>query len=356
MVSLLAKRNKYSNEDLIRKVDPLYRYSLDTVIMMTPLLIAGCYLNGLNALRVTFWGVLSAVLFEFIACKIMKKDNTIGDLSAVSTGLAISLMLPAVCPSYIPVIGSAFAILVAKVPFGGARRAPFLPAAAGFAFLCVCFPDAVFTYSAVNIGVSSPIFGSEGFVAGTSFGEMLSYGKSVNLNELEIYSILGGVNPGPIGTTCMMALFGSAIYLLAKRPRKMAVSFSFIAACALMALIFPRVNSGVLTSLVMELSSGTLIFAALVLVHNPVSMPRKLASSMLYGFFAGIICMAIRYFGKYNEGACFGILIMDAITPVVTDYYNLIKKQLGDKGSFKSAFKKNKEQLKLDGEGGSDNG
>lgn len=355
MVNSLAKR-RYNNDDLIRKTDPLFRYSLDTVIMMIPLLIAGCYLNGFNALRVTFWGVISAVISEFVACKIMKKDNTVGDLSAVATGLAISLMLPAVCPSYIPIIGSTFAILVAKVPFGGARKAPFLPVAAGFAFLCVCFPEAVFTYAPITVGTSSPLFASADFVEEISFGEMLSYGKSVNINELEIYSILSGVNAGPIGTTCMIALAGSAVYLLVKRPKKMIVSVSFIFACAVMALLFPRVNSGRTVSLIMELSSGTLVFVALVLAHNPVSAPRKLKTSVLYGFCMGVVCMLIRYFGKYNEGACFSILIMNAVTPVVTDYYAILKKRIERKISVKKAFKQDKKQLKLDNEGGTLNG
>ncbi len=347
-VSLLAKRKKV-NDDLVRNTDPLYKYSLDMIVMMTPLLIIGCYLNGFNALRVAFWGVVSAVVSEYIACKIMKKDSTVGDLHAAATGLAISLMLPAVCPSYIPVIGSAFAILVAKVPFGGARKAPFTPAAVGFAFLCVCFPEAVFTYAPITVGTSSPLFGSADFVSGTSFGEMLSYGKSIDLNELELFSILGGVNPGPIGTTCMIALLGSAVYLIAKRPRKAAISFSFIFACALMAILFPRVNSGRYVSLIMELSSGTLIFAALVLAPNPVSAPGKFLPSILYGFSMGVICMLIRYFGKYSEGACFSILIMNAVTPVVTDYYALIKKHIDNK---KSA----KEQPKIETEGDADNG
>lgn len=349
-------RKRYNNDDLVRKTDPLFRYSLDTIVMMVPLLIAGCYLNGANAFAVAFWGVVSAVISEFVACKIMKKDSTVGDLSAAATGLAISLMLPATSPLYLPVIGSMFAILVAKVPFGGARRAPFLPAAAGFAFLCVCFPEAVFTYAPITVGASSPLFGSENFVEGISFGEMLSYGKSVNINSLEIYSILSGVNPGPIGTTCMVALMGSAVYLLAKRPKKMLVSFSFLLACAIMAVLFPRVNSGRMTSLIMELSSGTLVFAALILVHNPVSAPRKPATSFLYGFSMGVICMLIRYFGKYSEGACFSILIMNAVEPVVTDYFKLFKKYLDEKMSLKAALKKDGEQLKLSNEGGDANG
>ena len=339
MVSLLPKKKRYDNDDLIRKTDPLYKYSLDMIIMMAPLLMVGCYLNGINALKVALSGVISAVLTEYIACRIMKRDNTTGDLSAAATGLAISLMLPAVCPLYIPAIGSIFAIAVAKVPFGGARKAPFVPAAAGFAFLCVCFPEAVFTYAPITVGSASPVFGSPDFVAGTSFSEMLSYGKSIDLNPLEIYSVLSGVNPGPMGTTCMIALAGSAIYLLAKRPKKM-----------------PRVNSGTLTSLVMELSSGTLIFVALLLVHNPVSAPRKPLPSALYGFCAGVICMLIRYFGKYSEGACFSVLLMNAVAPVVSDYAALIKKQLDAKKAIRSALEKDKEQAKLESEGGSENG
>ncbi len=354
-VSYLAKR-RYNNDDLIKKTDPLFKYSLDMIIMMVPLLIAGTYLNGANALRVAFLGVLSAVLSEFVACKIMKKDSTVGDLSAAATGLAISLMLPAVCPWYFPVIASTFAILVAKVPFGGARKAPFLPTAAGFAFLCVCFPEAVFTYAPISVGTSSALFGSENFIKGVSFGEMLSYGKSVNINSLEIYSILSGVNPGPIGTTCMVALMGSAVYLLIKRPKKMLVSASFLLACALMAVLFPRVNSGRMTSLIMELSSGTLVFVALVLVHNPVCAPRKSKTAFLYGFTMGVICMLIRYFGKYSEGACFSILIMNAITPTVTDYFTLFKKQFDEKQAVKKSFKKDKLRLKTESEGGGVNG
>lgn len=356
MVSLLPKKKRYDNDDLTRKTDPLYKYSLDMIIMMAPLLMVGCYLNGINALKVALSGVISAVLTEYIACRIMKRDNTTGDLSAAATGLAISLMLPAVCPLYIPAVGSIFAIAVAKVPFGGARKTPFVPAAAGFAFLCVCFPEAVFTYAPITVGSASPVFGSPDFVAGTSFSEMLSYGKSIDLNPLEIYSVLSGVNPGPMGTTCMIALAGSAIYLLAKRPKKMLISFSFISACALMAVLFPRVNSGTLTSLVMELSSGTLIFVALLLVHNPVSAPRKPLPSALYGFCAGVICMLIRYFGKYSEGACFSVLLMNAVAPVVSDYAALIKKQLDAKKAIRSALEKDKEQAKLESEGGSENG
>ncbi len=342
------QKNKKKNENLIKNTDSVFRYNLDLIIMMLPLLIMGGYLNGYHAIRLPFAAILSAVLCELAACKMTKSDNTLSDLSAVATGLAISLMLPATCPAYIAAAGSAFAILVAKVPFGGTKHAPFVPAAAGFAFLCVCFPTEVFTYPSVETAYNSVLSSTEGFVQGTSFGEMLSYGKSIDLNPLEIIPILGGKTVGPLGTTSMLAFAGIAVYLMAKRRKKFYVSISFILTCAVMALLFPRVNSGALSSVIMELSAGTLLFAGLVLIHDPATAPNRTPYSVLYGIGAGIICMLLRYFAKYPEGACFSILIMNAITPVIKDYAGMIKKELR---------KKKKARLSLNkAKGGNENG
>lgn len=342
----MAKR-KEKSENLIRNTDSVFRYNLDLIVMMIPLLIMSLYLNGYHAIRLPFLAVFSAVMFEFIANKITGSDNTLSDLSAVATALAISLMLPASCPGYIAAAGSAFAILVAKIPFGGAKHAPFVPAAAGFAFLCVCFPTEVFTYPTVETAYNSALSTAEGFVKGTSFGEMLSYGKSIEFNTLELISILGGKTVGPMGTTCVLAFMGIAVYLLAKRRKKFYVSIAFILTCAVMAMLFPRVNSGVLTSVMMELSAGTLLFAGLILIHDPATAPNRAPYSVLYGIGAGVICMLLRYFAKYPEGACFSILIMNAVTPVVKDYVKMIKKELKKR-------KKAQNSLKL--KGGNENG
>ena len=340
-------KSKTKNENLITNTDSVFRYNLDLIIMMIPLVIMGIYLNGYHALRLTFPAVVSAVAVEFIANKISRSDNSLGDLSAVATALAISLMLPATCPAYIAAAGSVFAILVAKIPFGGAKHAPFVPAAAGFAFLCVCFPAEVFTYPSVETAFNSVLTGAEGFVKGTSFGEMLSYGKSIELNSLKMISVLGGKTAGPLGTTYVLAFMGIAVYLFAKRRKKFYVSFAFILTCAVMAMLFPRVNSGIATSVTMELSAGTLLFVGLILIHDPATAPYRAPYSVLYGIGAGVICMLLRYFAKYPEGACFSMLIMNAITPVVKDYAKMIKKELK---------KKKKAQNSLKAKGGKSNG
>lgn len=330
----LAKRT--DNDNLISSPDLLYRYSVDIIVAMSALLIAGIYLNGLNALRTAFISVATAAICENIGCRITKRtDRKTHNLYAAATGLAIALMLPAAAPAYVAFAASAFAVIAVLIPFGSARKIPFVPAAAGICFATVCFPEAVFAYSPITIGVSSPVFGSESFISGEAFSKMLTYGESVILNPLETISVLVGKTPGPMGTTCMLVLIGSAVYLLFKRTEGFMISLSFLASCALYAAIFPRVNSGIYTSVTMELSAGMLVFAGLFLLPEPFLAPKKLPGKLAYGFIAGIICMLLRRYGAYEESVCFTVLIMNAFAPAFTDYFEMFTSSLRGKGIIK---------------------
>ena len=322
MVRALAKRDK-NNPDLIKNPDITFRYSLDTVVVMTALLIMGVYINGINAVKLAFSSVAVAVIYEYVLSRVRKEKNKLKDLSSVSAALAISLMLPACAPSYVAVIGTAFALVAVKLPFGSARKCPFVPAAAGFAFISVCFPKLVFTYASPGSG--SLVSTSPGFVAATDFTQMLSYGKTVNVNILEVLNVLGGRNPGPMGTTCMYAMIGAGIYLLLRNHKRFIVTVFYIIGCTLMAVLFPRTSAGIYSSVLMELSAGSLVFTGLVLLPNPATIPKKTVPSMIYGFCAGVICMLLRYFGKYPESACFGVLLINALYPAASDWYEIIK-------------------------------
>ena len=327
---------KTDNDNLIKNPDILYKYSVDILVIASALLLAGFYLNGFNAIRLAFWSILTATVCEDIGCRIMKKtDRKAHNLYAAATGLSIALMLPATTPAYICIIACAFAVIAVLIPFGSARKIPFIPAAAGICFVTVCFPEAVFSYSAVNIGTSSPLFGSPDFISGESFGKMLTYGKSVILNPLENISILTGKTPGPMGTTCILVLIGVAIYLLLKRTENFIISVSFFAVCALYAVAFPRVNSGLFSSVVMELSSGVLAFAGLVLLTNPFTSPKNTVGKIAYGAFAGLLCMLLRKFGVFEESACFAVLITNAVSPAFGDYFNNFTDALREKGIIK---------------------
>ena len=330
----LAK--KTDNENLISNPDVLYKYSVDLIVVMTFLIIAGIYLNGFNAIITTAFSVLTAVICEDIGCRIMKRhDKKAHNLYAAATGLAIAIMLPATVPAYIPVIASAFAVIAVLIPFGSARKVPFVPAAAGLSFVTVCFKEAVFTYAPITVGTSSPIFGSENFIAEESFSSMLTYGRSVIFNPLEILSLLMGRHSGPMGATCVLVLVGAGFYLLFKRKGEAVVSAAFVATCAVYAAIFPRVSSGALSSVAMELTSGTLLFCAIVLLPDPFTAPQTNGGRALYGFVGGIICMLLRRYGAFEESVFFTILMMNAISPAVGDYFSVFTSSLREKGILK---------------------
>lgn len=295
--------------------DSLFKYSSDMLIIGTAMLICGVYLNGITALYQAAVCCAVAVLSEYVSFKLVLKKNTLGNLSSLCTGLIISLMLPACAPLWLGAMASAFAVIAAKLPFGGARYAPFVPACAGVCFVSLCFPEYMFTYaSSASYGLFCT---DEAFTAGTSLLSLLSAGKSVSLNMFGRISLLSGTYPGAIGTTSMLVMLAAVIYLLIRRPKRLFATCGYVLACAVFAIIFPRVNSGVFSSAVLELSAGSLMFTAIMLVNDPVTSPKDSKQAVLYGALSGIICMLLRRYAKIEDPSCFGILIINALWPVL---------------------------------------
>ena len=262
-------------------------------------------------------GVLGAVVCEAAGGLIKKTGKpSLADLNAVFTGAVIAMMLPANAPATLAAAGGAFAVAVAKLPFGSTRNSPFIPAAAGFAFLCVCWPQAVFSYPALPeagraLGAASP--------AGVSVAAMLKENISLRLNDLSRFDLLIGNIPGPMGTGSILILAASAVYFLFRRPSSLLNTLGFIGGCAAMALLFPRVLTGRAASLTMELCSGSLVFAAVFLVTDLSLSPKKAVHRFLFGLTAGVLCMLTRYFGAYEEGVCFALMLASAVWPFVED-------------------------------------
>ncbi len=304
------------NKEILSFRNPIFRYNADIFAICLALSAVGVYHGGIYAL----WQILlcsaSAVVSEYIGFKLILKKNTVGDLSALTTGMIIALMLPSSAPFYVGVSACVFAIIVAKLPFGDVRNTPFLPSAAGFCFAAMMFTDAVFTYPAY--GSDFAFFGSESFVKGETLFDMLSKGNSLSLNVFGRVSLLSGAYPGATGTTSMLVLAGGFGYMAIRHPKRLFASSGYILSSAVFAFLFPRVNSGRLSSVVIELCAGGLIFASLLLITDPVTSPRKPDRAFLYGLMGGSICMLLRYFSKTPDAACFSILITNALWPAVT--------------------------------------
>lgn len=298
--------------------------SLDLLAMLALPAISAWYFYGTGAIKLIFVSVIVCVLCEYLGRKLLRQSSTVADLSAVTTGIIIALMLPANAPIWIPAIGGAFAIIVAKLPFGSVEKLPFSPAAASVAFLTICYPDIIFNYpkiSAVSAALSN--------TSSSSLASMLARNTSVSLGSVKAIDIFIGNFPGAMGTGCIIILIGSAIYMLIRRTQLFITASGFLTGAALAAICVPRITNR-FSSLVFELCAGYIIFAALFLITEKGNQPAHPLSRLLYGFTAGAGCMLMRRFGAFEECSCFAVLIISAAWPVAD---KAIMKLLDKKGA-----------------------
>ncbi len=277
-------------------------------ILVLPAVMAWYYYGG-AALRLVAICMLTGTLSETAGAFFMRCPRCLRDCNSLFIGAATALMLPADFPPLAAAAGVAFAVLAVKMPFGGTDFSPFTPVAAGYSFMCLCWPDKIFSYPVLDTGT--------GYVKGSSLANMLSVNTSIRPNTINVFDILTGSVPGAAGVTCIIVLLGSAVCLAFVRRRALINSAGFVAACAVMALLFPRVYSenARLVSLLMELCSGLLMFSAVFIVTDPATSPERPLHRFIYGAFAGAVCMLLRYFGKFEEGVFFAVLMANAAWP-----------------------------------------
>lgn len=314
-----------SREQILGDVSPKYtpemkaaikttrKYSIDMIIIMAFPAVMAWYYYGERAVRLMVFSMITAVLVELLGSKLFRINSTLGDFSAVATGLAISLCLPASSPIWLPCLASTFAIFAGKLPFGNARSQMFNSAAAGIAFITICMPDKVFAYPAILDTAKTAVLGSAGFTKGDSIAYMLSQKTSIGVNIISYLDVLVGNVSGPMGAACALAMIGALVYLFIRRPKTIAVSGSFLLVCFIYSVLFPRVLTGRLISAFMELCGGLILFAAVFFLSDESIMPKKFYARLAYGVSAGLICMIIRSFGAFEDGTVFAILITNGL-------------------------------------------
>ncbi len=303
--------NKASKQNTVKSSQLFGDY---LIMLIAPCVLALWY-YGTRVLYVLGAGILTALVCDFGASALLGKKFRLKDFSNIFIGAAIALMMPAGVPLYIPCAAAAFAVLAVKIPFGGALHAPFVPAAAGFAFASVCFKEQVFSYT-VNT--------ADKFLGATSLASLLAGGNSVHLNAANLFDIVSGNVAGPMGTSCGILMLGCCAYLFVRRKKALLATAGFIGACALYAVIFPRINASALTSIVLELSAGSLMFAAVFLVTDYATLPQNGINRVIYGAVCGIFCMAMRSAGTYEETVCFAVLFANGIRPVLDSVFNAL--------------------------------
>lgn len=292
----------------------------DVVIALMPAVLVSVAFYGWKELLVLAVSVLSCVGLEYLITRyMMKKPSTVGDLSAVVTGILLALNLPASTPWWVVFIGAAFAICVAKMTFGGLGQNVFNPAIAGRVFLLVSFP----TYM-THWEMPQGLFGMDAVTGATPLGVI----KEGLMNGGTVTSLMAdhGYSYGQMLFTCIggsageisaIALLLGFVYLLVRKVIRPHVTLSIWGTVALVSLIFWLCNPERFTDPVFNLLTGGMMLGSCFMATDYVTSPMSVKGGIIYGIGIGFITLMIRYFGSYPEGMSFAILIMNSTVPLL---------------------------------------
>ena len=273
---------------------------LDVIIALLPSAIAGIVIFGWRALAVIAATVAAACLSEFLFCKIAKRENTVGDLSAAVTGLLLAMNLPASVPIWQAVIGAVFAIVFVKCIFGGIGQNFANPAITSRVFMIVAFSE---------LAVAAfPRWWPDASSSATPLAT-LAEGNTPNLLDLFV-----GNRGGAIGEVCIIAILAGAAYLLVKRVISWKTPTAFILTVFLVTLIFEK---GDFSASLAWVLSGGLILGAFFMATDYSTTPVTGWGKIVFGVGAGLITAVIRFYGNYPEGVSFAILLMNILTPYI---------------------------------------
>ena len=284
----------------------------DVLISLSPAAIAGTVIFGWRSLFVICACVASCVLFEALFNLIVKKDQTVGDLSAAVTGLLLALNLPATTPWWVVFIGAVVAIGVAKMTFGGLGQNLFSPAIVGRVFLLISFPTYMTNWAKPNGFIGN----FDAFTGATPLGIAKESGVAA-IENMDYMDMLFCNIGGSAGELSAIALLIGFVYLLVRRVIRPYITLSILATVAVFSGIFWAINPAEYTDPAFNLLTGGLLLGSIFMATDYVTSPMSNWGGVIFGVGIGIITMLIRYFGAYPEGVSFAILIMNSVVPLI---------------------------------------
>ena len=299
---------------------------LEVLIALIPAVSMSVYFFGFYALFLEVLSVGAAVGAEALFNLITKKEQTIGDCSAMVTGLLLALNLPVSVPFYVPIIGSAFAIIFVKMLFGGIGKNFANPAIAGRIFLLLAWASAMTSFVKPIVWSNGDAFvyfrcilkGREGLkeVAALSTATPLASLRTGAQGESLLAMFLGAVG-GSLGETSVLALLIGGVYLIVRRIIDWRVPVTFIGTVAVFALIYGAAKGQPLTYVLPSVLGGGLFLGAFFMATDYSTTPNTKLGLAVFAFGCGLITSLIRFFGSYPEGVSFAILLMNIVTPYI---------------------------------------
>lgn len=288
----------------------------DVIIALTPAIVVSVLFYGWSELLILAVSVASCVLLEWAITKYMlKAPSTIGDMSAVVTGLLLAMNLPSTTPWWVVFIGALVSIGVAKMTFGGIGQNPFNPAITGRVFLLISFP----TYMTDWTVPQGFIHSSDAVSGATLLGRYAEGGVEAVAGTDYLNTLFLNIG-GSAGEISTLALLVGFAYLLVRKVIKPWITLSIFATIAVFSGIFWMIDPSTYTDPLFNLLTGGVVLGACFMATDYVTSPMSNLGGVIYGVGIGLLVMLIRYFGAYPEGMSFAILIMNMVVPLLNNW------------------------------------
>ena len=317
----------YKNLKLIATSNPHIRSSettrsiiLDVIIAMLPALVWAVIWFGVKALTLTAVSVIGCMFWEWLYRKLMKKPQSVGDLSAVVTGMLLAFVCPVSTPYWMIIIGGFFSIIVVKQLFGGIGKNFVNPALAGRAFLLGSYAGVMTTWIDATQN-KAPLMGSTADIV--TAATPLAYMKTGNMAGLtETYSVMDmflGKTGGSLGEISAAMLILGGLYLIWRKVINWQTPVAYIATVAVLSFLFPKAGSS-LEWMLYSVFGGGLMLGAFFMATDYATSPVTKKGQLIFGIGCGLFTVLIRYFGSYNEGVCYSIMVMNLCVALIDKY------------------------------------
>lgn len=301
----MQNRLLVSSSPHIRSKETIQTVMRDVLIALTPAALYGAYSFGLNALMLILVCMVTCMATEWlIVTQLRKNRSPIGDLSAAVTGLLLAMNLPSTAPWWIAVIGSVFAIAIAKQVFGGIGHNFMNPALAARVLLLNSWSARMTGWVAPGVDAVSTV--TPLGVLGEGGGDLPS-----------MFDVFIGNIGGSLGETSALLLIVGGIYLLYRGVITWHIPVIYIATSFVFAFLFYGFN---IEMAVYQLLIGGLMMGAIFMATDYASSPVNTRGQIIYAFGAGLLTMLIRRFGPMPEGVSFAIIIMNVGSPIIEKY------------------------------------
>ena len=300
----MQKNLAVSSSPHLRSGASTRRIMQEVCLALAPAGIAGIVLFGAHAAALIAASVITCVLSEFIYQKLAKEKTTVGDWSAVVTGLLLAYNLPAGAPIWLAVVGGVIAIVLVKQMFGGIGSNFMNPALTARAILFVSWSSLMSSYPQTTFVVDA-----------TSSATPLALMGAGSVTDVNLWNLMIGNCSGVLGETCKLAIIAGGVYMLIRRIIDWRIPVTFIGTVFLCYLLKDGAEMAVY-----QIFAGGLMLGAFFMATDYATSPVTGIGKLIMGVGCGILLFVIRAYASYPEGCSFAILFMNVVTPLIDKF------------------------------------